>query len=194
MKKIWFLIAVMICSAFAGNIFNSDGSINKNSEEYKTANETCINGCDYDDWVVSGDTVKFSLDGGIKTAWTESTDGNQFPEDRPLYVRLKSTIKTDHWLEKTRPSIPVAVKIIAENGFKYCMVSHGNGTFSWIKNGYEGVYNASFLGSNGGEENVTVLKLSSIKSGALTIKVIYLNKSLNRRYSRKYTVYIQPKK
>ncbi len=194
MKKIWITIAIMACSVFADNIVNADGSVNKESEEYKKANEKCINGCDYDDWVVLEESLEYSLDGGQETGWTKSFDGTQLSEDRPLYIRLKSTIETDHWNSKTQPSIPVVVKIKAENGLKYCMVSQGNGNFSWIRNEYEGVYTFNSIGNKNGVKNVTVLKLSSIKSGTVSIQVIYLNESLNRRYGNKYSIYVHPKK
>lgn len=193
MKKIWIAIAIMVCSVFADSIINADGSINKESEDYKKANDGCFNGCDYDDWEIS-DSLEYSLDGGLKSGWTKSFDGNQLSEDSPLYIRLTSTIKTDHWNSKTQPSIPAVVKIKAENGFKYFMLSQGNGNFSWIKNEFEGVYRSNFIGNKNGVNNVTVFKLSSIKSGSVSIQVIYLNESLNRRYGKTYSVYVHPKK
>lgn len=192
MKKMWILMAVMACLAFAGNTVNADGSINKESEEYKKANEECFNGCDYDDWQVS-QSLEYSLD-GAGDSWRKSFDGNQLSEDRPLYIRFTSTVTTDHWNGKTQPSIPVVVRVKAENGFKYCMLSQGNGDFSWVKNEYEGVYKFEAFGNKNGVENVTVLKLSSIKSGTISIQVAYLNESLNRRYGNKYSIYVYPKK
>ena len=121
MKKGLVSIAMLACVAFADNIINADGSINKESTEYKIANEKCINGCDYDDWTIS-QSLEYSLDGS-GNGWRKSFDGNQLSEDKPLYIRLKSTIKTDHWEKSTQPSIPVVLKISAENGFKYFMTS-----------------------------------------------------------------------
>lgn len=192
MKKICFTIAVVAASVFAGDILNADGSINKESAEYKKANEECFNGCDYDDWKVS-QTLEYSLD-GARDSWRKSFDGNQLYEDKPLYIRFVSTITTDHWNPKTQPSIPIAIKVNAENGFKYYMVSQGNGDFSWIKNEREGVYKFHAIGDKNGKGNISVLKLSSIKSGTVSIQVIYLNESLNRRYGNKYSIYVHPKK
>lgn len=192
MKKILVSIAMLACIAFADNIFNADGSINKESAEYKKANEECFSGCDYDDWKVS-QTLEYSLD-GARDSWRKSFDGNQLYEDKPLYIRFVSTITTDHWNPKTQPSIPIAIKVNAENGFKYYMVSQGNGDFSWIKNEREGVYKFHAIGDKNGKGNISVLKLSSIKSGTVSIQVIYLNESLNRRYGNKYSIYVHPKK
>lgn len=192
MKKLLVSIAMLACIAFADNIFNADGSINKESAEYKKANEECFNGCDYDDWKVS-QTLEYSLD-GAGDSWRKSFDGNQLYEGKPLYIRFVSTITTDHWNPKTQPSIPIAIKVNAENGFKYYMVSQGNGDFSWIKNEREGVYKFHAIGDKNGKGNISVLKLSSIKSGTVSIQVIYLNESLNRRYGNKYSIYVHPKK
>lgn len=192
MKKILVSIAMLACVAFADNIINADGSINKESAEYKKANEECFNGCDYDDWKVS-QTLEYSLD-GAGDSWRKSFDGNQLYEGKPLYIRFVSTITTDHWNPKTQPSIPIAIKVNAENGFKYYMVSQGNGDFSWIKNEREGVYKFHAIGDKNGKGNISVLKLSSIKSGTVSIQVIYLNESLNRRYGNKYSIYVYPKK
>ena len=192
MKKGLVSIAMLACVAFADNIINADGSINKESAEYKKANEECFNGCDYDDWKVS-QTLEYSLD-GAGDSWRKSFDGNQLYEDKPLYIRFVSTITTDHWNPKTQPSIPIAIKVNAENGFKYYMVSQGNGDFSWIKNEREGVYKFHAIGDKNGKGNISVLKLSSIKSGTVSIQVIYLNESLNRRYGNKYSIYVHPKK
>ena len=170
MKKICFTIAVVAASVFAGDILNADGSINKESTEYKKANEKCINGCDYDDWTIS-QSLEYSLD-GAGDSWRKSFDGNQLSEGKPLYIRLKSTIKTDHWEKSTQPSIPVVVKISAENGFKYFMTSQGNGNFAWLKNEREGVYSYNAIGNKEGFEYVTVLKLSSIRSGTVRLQVI----------------------
>ena len=192
MKKLLVSIAMLACVAFADNIINADGSINKESAEYKNANEECFNGCDYDDWKVS-QTLEYSLD-GAGDSWRKSFDGNQLSEGKPLYIRFVSTITTDHWNPKTQPSIPIAIKVNAENGFKYYMVSQGNGDFSWIKNEREGVYKFHAIGDKNGKGNISVLKLSSIKSGTVSIQVIYLNESLNRRYGNKYSIYVHPKK
>lgn len=192
MKKGLVSIAMLACVAFADNIINADGSINKESAEYKKANEECFNGCDYDDWKVS-QTLEYSLD-GAGDSWRKSFDGNQLYEGKPLYIRFVSTITTDHWNPKTQPSIPIAIKVNAENGFKYYMVSQGNGDFSWIKNEREGVYKFHAIGDKNGKGNISVLKLSSIKSGTVSIQVIYLNESLNRRYGNKYSIYVHPKK
>ena len=192
MKKGLVSIAMLACIAFADNIINADGSINKKSAEYKKANEECFNGCDYDDWKVS-QTLEYSLD-GARDSWRKSFDGNQLYEDKPLYIRFVSTITTDHWNPKTQPSIPIAIKVNAENGFKYYMVSQGNGDFLWIKNEREGVYKFHAIGDKNGKGNISVLKLSSIKSGTVSIQVIYLNESLNRRYGNKYSIYVHPKK
>lgn len=192
MKKTLVSIAMLACVAFADNIINADGSINKESAEYKKANEECFNGCDYDDWKVS-QTLEYSLD-GAGDSWRKSFDGNQLYEGKPLYIRFVSTITTDHWNPKTQPSIPIAIKVNAENGFKYYMVSQGNGDFSWIKNEREGVYKFHAIGDKNGKGNISVLKLSSIKSGTVSIQVIYLNESLNRRYGNKYSIYVHPKK
>lgn len=192
MKKGLVSIAMLACVAFADNIINADGSINKESDEYKKANEECFNGCDYDDWKVS-QTLEYSLD-GAGDSWRKSFDGNQLYEGKPLYIRFVSTITTDHWNPKTQPSIPIAIKVNAENGFKYYMVSQGNGDFSWIKNEREGVYKFHAIGDKNGKGNISVLKLSSIKSGTVNIQVIYLNESLNRRYGNKYSIYVYPKK
>ncbi len=192
MKKILVSIAMLACVAFADNIINADGSINKESAEYKKANEECFNGCDYDDWKVS-QTLEYSLD-GAGDSWRKSFDGNQLYEGKPLYIRFVSTITTDHWNPKTQPSIPIAIKVNAEKGFKYFMVSQGNGDFSWIKNEREGVYKFHAIGDKNGKGNISVLKLSSIKSGTVSIQVIYLNESLNRRYGNKYSIYVYPKK
>ena len=192
MKKGLVSIAMLACVAFADNIINADGSINKESAEYKKANEECFNGCDYDDWTIS-QSLEYSLDGS-GNGWRKSFDGNQLSEDKPLYIRLKSTIKTDHWEKSTQPSIPVVLKISAENGFKYFMTSQGNGNFAWLKNEREGVYQFHAIGAKNGKENISVLKLSSIKSGTVSIQVIYLNESLNRRYGNKYSIYVYPKK
>ena len=192
MKKIWFSIAISACFAFADNIFNADGSINKESAEYKKANEECFNGCDYDDWKVS-QSMEYSLT-GESDSWKKSFEGNLLSESSPLYIRHISTIKTDHWNAKTQPSIPVVLKISAENGFKYYMVTHGNGTFAWIKNEREGVYKFHAIGNKDGKGNISVLKLSSVKSGTVSVQVIYLNESLNRRYGTNYSVYVHPKK
>lgn len=89
MKKILVSIAMLACVAFADNIINADGSINKESAEYKKANEECFNGCDYDDWTIS-QSLEYSLDGS-GYGWRKSFDGNQLSEDKPLYIRLKST-------------------------------------------------------------------------------------------------------
>lgn len=183
---------MLACVAFADNIINAEGSINKESAEYKKANEECFNGCDYDDWKVS-QTLEYSLD-GAGDSWRKSFDGNQLYEGKPLYIRFVSTITTDHWNPKTQPSIPIAIKVNAENGFKYYMVSQGNGDFSWIKNEREGVYKFHAIGDKNGKGNISVLKLSSIKSGTVSIQVIYLNESLNRRYGNKYSIYVHPKK
>jgi len=187
-----FFIAVVICSAFADNLINADGSINKESAKYKESNEKCINGCDYDDWTVS-QSLEYSLD-GAGNGWRKSFDGNQLSEDRPLYIRFRSTITTDHWEKSTQPSIPVVLRVSAENGFKYFMTSQGNGSFAWVKKECEGVYSYDAIGNKEGIENITVLKLSSIKSGTVSIQVIYLNDSLNRRYGNKYSIYVHPKK
>lgn len=192
MKKGLVSIAMLACVAFADNIINAEGSINKESAEYKKANEECFNGCDYDDWKVS-QTLEYSLD-GAGDSWRKSFDGNQLYEGKPLYIRFVSTITTDHWNPKTQPSIPIAIKVNAENGFKYYMVSQGNGDFSWIKNEREGVYKFHAIGDKNGKGNISVLKLSSIKSGTVSIQVIYLNESLNRRYGNKYSIYVHPKK
>ena len=192
MKKTLVSIAMLACVAFADNIINADGFINKESAEYKKANEECFNGCDYDDWKVS-QTLEYSLD-GAGDSWRKSFDGNQLYEGKPLYIRFVSTITTDHWNPKTQPSIPIAIKVNAENGFKYYMVSQGNGDFSWIKNEREGVYKFHAIGDKNGKGNISVLKLSSIKSGTVSIQVIYLNESLNRRYGNKYSIYVHPKK
>lgn len=192
MKKTCLSIAIFACIAFAGNVFNADGSLNKESAEYKKANEECFNGCDYDDWKVS-QTLEYSLS-GEPDSWTKSFEGNQLSESTPLFIRLTSTIKTDHWKAKTQPSIPALLKITSENGFKYYMVTHGNGEFSWIKNEREGVYKFHAIGDKNGKGNISVLKLSSIKSGTVSIQVIYLNESLNRRYGYKYSIYVHPKK
>ena len=192
MKKIFILIAMLAYVAFADSIINADGSINKESDKYKKSNEKCINGCDYDDWTIS-QSLEYSLD-GTGDGWRKSFDGNQLSEDRPLYIRFKSSITTDHWEKSTQPSIPVVLKVSAENGFKYFMTSQGNGNFSWLKNEREGVYSYDAIGNNKGIENVTVLKLSSIKSGTVSIQVIYLNESLDRRYGNKYSIYVHPKK
>ena len=192
MKKILVSIAMLACVAFAGNIFNADGSINKESAEYKKANEKCNNGCDYEDWSVS-DSLSYSLDGKTFSRGHIIT-GNQPSESLPLYIKFSSTIKTDHWFETTQTLIPIAIKVNAENGFKYYMVSQGNGDFSWIKNEREGVYKFHAIGDKNGKENISVLKLSSIKSGTVSIQVIYLNESLNRRYGNKYSIYVYPKK
>ena len=74
------------CIAFAGNVFNADGSLNKESAEYKKANEECFNGCDYDDWKVS-QTLEYSLS-GEPDSWTKSFEGNQLSESTPLFIRL----------------------------------------------------------------------------------------------------------
>lgn len=192
MKKICFSIAMFACIVFAGDIINADGSINKESSKYKEANDDCINGCDYDDWTVL-QSLEYSLD-GTGYSWKKSFDGNQLSEDRPLYIRFKSTITTDHWEKSTQPSIPVVLKVSAENGFKYFMTSQGNGHFAWLKNENEGFYSYNAIGNKEGIENITVLKLSSIKSGTVSIQVIYLNESLNRRYGNKYSIYVHPKK
>lgn len=192
MKKICISVAVMVCFAFAGNVLNADGSVNKESVEYKNANEKCINGCDYDDWMVS-QSLQYSLDGS-GDSWRNSFEGNRLSEDKPLYIRFVSTITTDHWSEKTQPSIPVVLKVSAENGFKYYMVTHGNGEFSWIRNEREGIYKFHAIGDKKGKGNISVLKLSSIKSGTVSVQIIYLNESLNRRYGTKYSIYVSPKK
>lgn len=192
MKKICFTIAVAAASVFAGDILNADGSINKESAEYKKANEQCKNGCDYDDWTIA-DSLMYSLD-GITFSRGHEIKGVQPSESFPLYIKFSSTIKTDHWFETTQTLIPIAIKVNAENGFKYYMVSQGNGDFSWIKNEREGVYKFHALGNKNGIESESVLKLSSIKSGTVSIQVIYLNESLNRRYGNKYSIYVHPKK
>lgn len=192
MKKLWFLIAILACVAFADDIINADGSINKESIEYKKANEACRNGCDYDDWTIS-DSLLYSLDGKTFSRGHE-IHGIQPSESFPLYVMYRSTIKTDHWFKTTQPSIPVVIKVNAENGFKYYMVSQGNGVFSWVRKEHEGFYSYDAIGNKEGIENITVLKLSSIKSGTVSIQVIYLNESLNRRYGNRYSIYIYPKK
>lgn len=74
------------------------------------------------------------------------------------------------------------------------MTSQGNGNFAWLKNEREGVYKFHAIGDKNGKENISVLKLSSIKSGTVSIQVIYLNESLNRRYGNKYSIYVYPKK
>lgn len=192
MKKIFISIAMMVCSVFAGNVLNADGSINKESAEYKKANEKCKNGCDYDDWTIT-DSLLYSLDGKTFSRGHE-IQGIQPSEALPLYIKFCTTIKTDHWFETTQSSIPVVIKVTAENGFKYYMVSQGNGDFSWFKSEREGIYRFDALGNKKGIESTTILKLSSIKSGTVTFQVIYLNESLNRRYGTKYSIYVSPKK
>ena len=192
MKKLCISIAMMVCSVFAGNVLNADGSINKESAEYKKANEECFNGCDYEDWTVS-DSLLYSLDGKTFSRGHE-IQGVQPSEALPLYIKFCPTIKTDHWFESTQLSVPVVIKVTAENGFKYYMVSQGHGDFSWFKPEREGVYRFNAFGNNNGIESTTILKLSSIKSGTVTFQVIYLNESLNRRYGTKYSIYVSPKK
>ena len=192
MKKIWISIAMLSCLAFAESIFNADGSINTESAEYQKANVECNNGCDYEDWSVS-DSLSYSLDGKTFCRGHE-INGIQPSESHPLYIKFSTTIKTDHWFETTQSSIPIAIKVNAENGFKYYMVSQGNGDFSWIKNEREGIYKFRALANKKGIENVSILKLSSIKSGTVSFQIIYLNKSLNSRYGNKYSIYVHPKK
>ena len=192
MKKIWFSIAMLVCSTFAGNILNADGSINKESAEYIEANEKCINGCDYDDWKIV-QKLQFSSTGD-SGSWKDSFGRNDFSESKPLFIGFSATVTTDQWKEKNEKSIPAILKITAEHGFKYYMISRGNGDFAWIQNEREGIYKFHVGGHKNGKRNFTVLKLSSIKSGSVTVQVIYLNKTLNTRYGNKYSIYVHPKK
>lgn len=196
MKKFWVAILALTYSVFAGNVFNRDGSINKESDEYKKANMDCIfDGCDYDDWTISGG-IQYSQT-GMEGDWNYSFNGFSSSQDY-LYFRFAFDIKTDFWNSKSTADIPVFIRIKAENGYKYDMVSEGNGKFLWVKTEdetkYESIYEHLAHGNKNGFHNVNVLKLSSLNSGSLSFEVIYLNESLNRRYGKKYTIYVRPKK
>jgi hypothetical protein len=191
-KTTWIMVAIMVCTTFAGGIFNPDGSINKNSEAYKKANEGCFNGCDYDDWKIEGDTVDYSVN-RYKWGYSYSDIGDSISESVPLYIRFKATLKTDHWNSKTNVSVPVVIKIKTENGFGFYQLSEGRGNISVIKSGSELVYKFNLNGDKSGFRNVHVLQLSSLKSGSVSVEIIYLNESLNRRYGKTNTIYVYPK-
>ncbi len=194
MKKIWIIITAMTCVAFAGNIINADGSINKESDAYKKANEKCFNGCDYDDWKITDGEVTFSTD-GVEWKTSYKSLEKKISEDSPVFIGFADILKTDHWNTKTSPSIPVVIRINAENGFKYYMVVAGNGDFSWVRKEFEGIYKFNLVGNKEGNfKNKNVLKFSSLKSGTINVEVIYLNESLNRRYGKKFSIYVYPKK